>query len=67
VRNAFVLGRGNRTRDSSIAVGGFVDPDFPPPKISFFEKYKHPWVGFNHQPEHFPQRPTYPLWAETTL
>src|SRR6516162_5735172 len=32
-----------------IAVGGFVDPDFPPPIISFFEKYKHPWVGFNHE------------------
>jgi len=48
-----------------IAVGGFVDPDFLPPNISFFEKYKHPWVGFNHEPEHFVQRPTYPLWTNT--
>ena len=36
-----------------IAVGGFIDPDFPPPNISFFEKYKHPWVGFNNELEHF--------------
>jgi len=48
-----------------IAVGGFVDTDFPPPNISFFEKYKHPWIGFNHELEHFLQRPTYPLFTET--
>src|ERR1700737_3624730 len=48
-----------------IAVGGFADPDFPPPNISFFEKYKHPWVGFNRELEHYLQRPTYPLWTET--
>jgi hypothetical protein len=47
-----------------VAVGGFVDPDFPPPDISFFEKYKHPWVGFNHEPKHFLQRPTDPLWSK---
>ena len=49
-----------------IAVGGFADSDFPPPNISFFEKYKHPWVGFNHEIQHFHQRPTHPLvWPRT--
>ena len=48
-----------------IAVGGFADPDFPPPNISFFEKYKHPWVGFNRELEHYLQRPTHPLWTKT--
>ncbi len=38
-----------------IAVGTFADPDFPPPGISFFEKYKHRWVEFNHELERFPQ------------
>src|SRR5215470_6169505 len=45
-----------------VAVGGFVDPGFPSPSISFFEKWKHAWVGFKHELEHFPQRPTHPLW-----
>ena len=47
-----------------IAVGGFVDPDFQSPSISFFEKWKHHWVGFNHELEHYQQRPGYPLWSK---
>ena len=27
-----------------IAIGTFFDPAFPPPKISGFEKYAHPWA-----------------------
>ena len=27
-----------------IAIGTFTDPTFPPPKISGFEKYGHPWA-----------------------
>jgi len=50
-----------------VAVGGFVDPDFSPPTISFFESYKHPWVAFGRGLEHFLQRPGYPLWAKPKL
>jgi hypothetical protein len=49
-----------------IAVGTFADPDFPPPSISFFEKYRHRWVEFNHNLERFSQRTTSrPLWTKT--
>src|SRR3954454_11975670 len=27
-----------------VAVGGFADPSFPPPMISGFEAYGHPWA-----------------------
>jgi hypothetical protein len=27
-----------------VAVGNFTDPTFPPPKISGYEKYGHPWA-----------------------
>jgi hypothetical protein len=27
-----------------VAVGGFTDPTFPPPMISGFEAYGHPWA-----------------------
>ena len=27
-----------------VAVGAFADPTFPPPKISGYEKYGHPWA-----------------------
>jgi hypothetical protein len=28
----------------SVAVGAFVDPHFPPPKISVYEGRQHPWA-----------------------
>ena len=27
-----------------VKVGTFTDPTFPPPKISGFEEYRHPWA-----------------------
>ena len=27
-----------------VAVGAFTDPTFPPPKLSGFEAYGHPWA-----------------------
>lgn len=27
-----------------VAIGCFIDPGFPPPKISAFEAYGHPWT-----------------------
>ncbi len=29
----------------AVAVGGFADPGFPPPRVSVFENRKHPWVA----------------------
>ncbi len=28
----------------SIPVGAFADPGFPPPKVSIYEKRRHPWA-----------------------
>ena len=28
----------------AIPLGAFADPSFPPPRISVYEEYKHPWV-----------------------
>lgn len=63
----FVRGapEGRTVRTHFCTVGGFVDPGFPSPSISFFEKWKHAWVGFKHELEHFPQRLTHPLWTKT--
>src|SRR5262245_12972239 len=27
-----------------VAVGAFVDPDFPPPRVSIYDSRRHPWV-----------------------
>jgi hypothetical protein len=27
-----------------VKIGAFADPAFPPPKITGFEEYRHPWV-----------------------
>ena len=27
-----------------VKIGAFADPTFPPPKISGFEAYRHPWA-----------------------
>lgn len=37
----------NETLPDTIAVpiGGFADPNFPPPHFSVFENRKHPWVA----------------------
>jgi hypothetical protein len=28
----------------AVAVGGFADPTFPPPRVSVYENRKHPWL-----------------------
>ncbi len=28
-----------------VAVGAFADPTFPPPRVSVYDKRRHPWVG----------------------
>jgi hypothetical protein len=38
-----------------IAVGCFVDPDFPPPQWSGWEEVMHPWLGMPSNIECFPQ------------
>lgn len=29
----------------AVAVGGFADPSFPPPKVSVYEKRRHAWLA----------------------
>jgi hypothetical protein len=29
---------------TSVAIGAFADPQFPPPKISIYEVRRHPWA-----------------------
>ncbi|MER8864331.1 GFA family protein [Mesorhizobium sp. M0751] len=36
-----------------VAVGALADPDFPPPMISIFERYKHHWVTLPEETECF--------------
>ena len=36
-------------------VGGFCDPEFPPPSRSVWEQTKHPWVGLPPGLEHYSQ------------
>ena len=38
-----------------IAVGGFVDPNFPPPIRSVWEQSRHAWVELPEDTQHFPQ------------
>jgi hypothetical protein len=36
----------------AIPVGAFADPGFPPPRVSVYEKRRHPWVGLPEGMEH---------------
>jgi hypothetical protein len=36
-----------------IAVGGFSDSNFPPPGLSIFERERHSWLQFTHEPQCF--------------
>jgi hypothetical protein len=36
----------------AVAAGAFGDPTFPAPARSFYEQYRHPWVGLPKQMEH---------------
>ncbi|HKE95852.1 MAG TPA: GFA family protein [Povalibacter sp.] len=38
----------------TIPVGAFADPDFPPPRVSVYEKRMHSWVTPPPDAEHFP-------------
>jgi hypothetical protein len=35
---------GCEDRSVSVAVGAFADPMFPPPRVSVYERRRHPWV-----------------------
>ncbi|WP_460728622.1 hypothetical protein [Lysobacter rhizosphaerae] len=37
----------------AIPVGAFVDPGFPPPRVSVYEARRHPWVRLPDDIEHF--------------
>jgi hypothetical protein len=50
-----------RPDDIGVAVGAFVDPNFPAPTRSVWEESRNDWVAFRHQLDHFAQqtgRPT---------
>ena len=38
---------------TSVAVGAFGDPQFPPPKVSVWEATEHAWVSLPETIEHF--------------
>jgi hypothetical protein len=38
-----------------VAVGAFVDPQFPAPMMSVWEESKHPWLSFSHSLDHKPR------------
>jgi hypothetical protein len=38
-----------------IAVGAFVDPQFPAPMMSVWEESKHPWLSFTLSLDHKPR------------
>ena len=42
-----------RPDDIGVAVGAFVDPNFPAPTRSVWEESRHDWVAFGHQLDHF--------------
>ena len=42
--NLFHTEEGFEHRSVSVAVGGFADPQFPPPTVSVYEARRHPWV-----------------------
>jgi hypothetical protein len=38
-----------------VAVGAFVDPQFPAPMMSVWEESKHPWLSFTLNLDHKPR------------
>jgi hypothetical protein len=38
-----------------VAVGAFVDPQFPEPMMSVWEESKHSWLSFSHSLDHKPR------------
>jgi hypothetical protein len=38
-----------------VAVGAFVDSQFPAPMMSVWEESKHPWLSFSHSLDHKPR------------
>jgi hypothetical protein len=42
--NLFHTEEGFEGSGVSVAVGGFADPDFPPPTVSVYDCRRHPWV-----------------------
>ena len=42
--NLFHTEEGFEHRSVSVAVGGFADPQFPPPTVSIYDARRHPWV-----------------------
>ena len=42
--NLFRTEEGFEHRSISVAVGGFADPQFPPPTVSVYDARRHPWV-----------------------
>ena len=37
----------------TVAAGAFADPNFPPPRHSVYEEFKHTWVDVPGEVEHF--------------
>jgi hypothetical protein len=31
----------------AVAIGAFADPGFPAPRLSFYERRRHPWVDIS--------------------
>ena len=42
--NLFHTEEGFEDSGVSVAVGGFADPSFPPPRASVYNRRRHPWV-----------------------
>jgi len=42
--NLFHTEEGFEARSVSVAVGGFADPTFPPPRASVYDERRHSWV-----------------------
>ncbi len=38
---------------TAVPVGAFADPEFPPPTVSVYEVWQHPWVGVPEGVEHW--------------
>lgn len=38
---------------TTVAVGAFADPHFPPPHVSVYEERRHPWITLPDGIEHF--------------
>ncbi|KPK59809.1 MAG: aldehyde-activating protein [Gammaproteobacteria bacterium SG8_31] len=37
----------------AVPIGGFADPDFPPPRVSVYESRRHEWVHVPQELEHY--------------